>query len=316
MDSEKKRIHLIGFGSQGAAWAQCLRHSGWQVEVYLRSLSARGELARSLGFSPKPLEDLSESLKADPWTSPWIALLIPDDQIGPFYERWLRSQGIPLTLFLAHGYAVHTGALAQLSSGHTVRLMAPKSIGPKLSEAFAQAFPQPHQLSAAVTPAGSNGELDPLCTVLGNALGFSRDRMIPVSFETETIGDLLSEQLLLCGGLATLLEQTVQAMRSAGVPDALIREECITELSLIAGMLQERGVEGTFQKISPTALRGAARARTELLRSGLPEACRNLAAQVLDGRFMSYEKSARCDQEVAELRAALAELSPRRKNHT
>ncbi len=80
-----------------------------------------------------------------------------------------------------------------------MRLLAPKAIGPELRRAFAKG--RPHDLKAATTDLREAPEL----AALAAGLGFATENLIACTPEMEAVGDLISEQMLLCGGLFTLV---------------------------------------------------------------------------------------------------------------
>jgi ketol-acid reductoisomerase len=263
-------IHFVGFGSQARAWAQCLKASGWKTTVFLHRLEGPSfEAATEQALQPRLLRDLGASLTkayaANPTEPPLVALLLPDSIIGSIYREFLASLEIPLTLVLAHGYAVYAQDLQPARAEHAVTLFAPKAIGPKIWSHYQQAQGGgSHRLVAGVHAPATRM---PRLHALGRAMLFSERNLIEVEMEKEAVGDLISEQGLLCGGVFTLLDWTVQAMREAGVPAALIHEECITELELIAGLLRERGPAATFSAISQAAQCGTVLMRESLEKS-------------------------------------------------
>lgn len=74
----------------------------------------------------------------------------------------------------------------------------------------------------------------------------------------------------------------MQEMRTAGVPEALIHEECITELKLIANVLHKRGLEKTVAVISDSAKAGAVMMREKFIAHQLPELLHEQANEVLN----------------------------------
>lgn len=305
-----KGIHLVGFGSQGTAWGQNLRDSGWQVHVYLaKAESASFERAARLGFEPKLISDLPLLLKADAAESALVAMLTPDHVIGPIYGDMIARVERPLTLVLAHGYAVYANELRPARPGHEIALLAPKAIGPKLRQFFSARHPETHHLVAGFSaPAGRETQ----CLALARGLGFAPENLVHATFEKEAIGDLISEQALLCGGVFTLLEYTMQAMRDAGVPDGLIREECLTELELIAGLVREKGPAAAFSAISQAAQCGTVAMRERLERAGLRELITSQASDVVSKRFVEYMRDSawreRASQITKELKTWEARL--------
>ncbi len=277
----KQHIHLIGFGSQGSAWAEILLAKNWTVDVYLpNSKSASYANAEKLGLKPQSPNQLPLNLK--PGSSETIVFLIPDSIIGSFYREYLSSVEAELTLVLGHGYAVYNKDLVKVNPLHDLCLLAPKSIGPQLKAKALSAQKSSHDLVAAFhSPQRSQKKLLNLAT----ALGFSENNLVPATFEQEAIGDLISEQILLCGGVFSLLEQTMKAMINAGIPPRLIKEECLTELELITGLLRKKGPDATFKAISQAAQCGAISMRENLLRNGLEKLCATQAQNVLNGNF-------------------------------
>jgi ketol-acid reductoisomerase len=305
-------IHLIGFGSQASAWGQCLRDSGWSVRVYLPQLSRpNAQLARDLGFPVFEVATLPEHLcsKASPDPEPIAcALLCPDSAISEVYEKHLALlSDRPLRLILAHGFSVAAGLLRPQSKGHELLLFAPKAIGPKLRAAYTQSAPSPHSLKAA-TNVPASSESRAFLQALGSALGFAPESLISTTFEIETQGDLLSEQGLLCGGVFSLLSMTANAMREAGVPPALIREECLTELELIANMLREKGPATTLDSISEAARAGAALFHQALENGHVSSLVQNQLRKVTSGQFLKEYLSGNWKPAAENLKAELSKL--------
>lgn len=203
-----------------------------------------------------------------------MALLIPDRAIPGFYAELLSAVPHALSLVLAHGYAAAFGGLVP-RSGHAVMLLAPKAIGPELRRAFVEGRGS-HGLKAAAF-----GEV----SALARGLGVVPENLIPADFRSETVGDLISEQLLLCGGVFPWLGVTMERMRAQGVPEALIREECLTELELVARVLRAEGPSGAFRKISEAAQFGTARMFERLERIGFMEAAAAQAEESASGEF-------------------------------
>jgi ketol-acid reductoisomerase len=266
------RIHLVGFGSQGSAWSLNLRDAGWEVCLYGSGRSDSPSTRRALeaGFEVRPFAALRTALEP----GAQVALLIPDRAIPGFYAEWLSQVPHALELVLAHGYAAAFGGLTP-RAGHRLALLAPKAIGPELRRAFVEGGGA-HGLKAAVS--GNVGRL-------AEGLGISPAHQIPADFRSECVGDLISEQLLLCGGVFPWLGATMERMRAHGVPEALIREECLTELELVARVLRAEGPSGAFRKISEAAQFGTARMFERLERMGFMEAAAAQAEESASGEF-------------------------------
>jgi len=253
-----RAIHILGFGSQGETWARALRSSGWKVFVYLAREGKGFQSAKGHAFEPQLLTQLTQNLRSTATEKNLIALLCPDLEIGKVYQELLAPlTDISMGLIIAHGYAVYSKELRTTSEKHVPLLLAPKAIGPKLFEAFHQKGEQDfHHLKAAFN---ATIEWEEILTHVAHGIGFSNENLIPATFEQETIGDLISEQGVLCGGVMSCLLWTMEAMKKAGVPDELIREECFTELELLTGFLSQKGPASTLSKISDAAKYGTIR---------------------------------------------------------
>jgi ketol-acid reductoisomerase len=300
------RLHMVGFGSQGSAWAEGLRTLGHDVSIFLRPRSASFERARDQGYAPLSLAEIQAALSAD--EMPLVAMLVPDHLIGPLYRDHLAQVERPLTLVLAHGYAVYSGELARMAPGHEAALLAPKAIGPKLAAAGREARAAGHASHSLRAAFFASPAREPLVRQLASGLGFAPENLIPASFAQETVGDLISEQALLCGGVFNLIEWTMQAMRDAGVPPALIKEECLTELELIAGLVRARGASETLGLISQAAQCGTILMRRRLEAAGVPDTIARQADSVVKGEFTEAMRDPAWRAELEMLRGRLARL--------
>ncbi|MFZ9595044.1 MAG: hypothetical protein ACO3A2_03100 [Bdellovibrionia bacterium] len=96
---------------------------------------------------------------------------------------------------------------------------------------------------------------------------------------------------MLCGGIFNLLLETFQAMDSAGIPRALIWEECVTELELIAGLIRSQGLSKSFQAISQAAQCGTLSMGESLQKAGLRDLFQSQAQWIREGGFAEFFKS-------------------------
>src|SRR5262249_29103410 len=150
----------------------------------------------------------------------WVAMLCPDPLIGSLYREFMAQSSAEIRLILAHGYAIYSNDLIFHQSRHKAVLLTPKAIGPKLHQNFQNTYPHPHSLIAAFhAPEEDQATL----IEIARGLGFAKRSLVSATFEEETMGDLMSEQGLLCGGVFNLLEWTLESMQKAGIPEALIR---------------------------------------------------------------------------------------------
>jgi ketol-acid reductoisomerase len=287
------KIHLVGFGGQGKAWAPSLKEAAFSVQVYLPRESKTFALCRDLSLDALPIEDLPAALRE----GDVVVFGCPDRKIGEVYRNFISAYAGKLHLVLIHGYAVWSGDIPTVDRGysasnpkHTLNLLAPKAIGPELRSAIQQTrltkgHDSYHELRAGFFVANAEAQ-SAVVEIATDGLQFSVDHLINASFEQETVGDLISEQLLLCGGLFSLLEWTFKEMRAVGIPEALIHEECLTELELVARVLRTKGLAGTLDAISDSAKAGAVMMRKRLVEHKLPELLHLQAQEVVNKKFL------------------------------
>lgn len=353
--SSKIPLYVVGTGGQGLAWAQLLTRNEQKIfspHYCLRLESARRATLKSV-IKKAPLltpEDLVRSIlsfgTADDFdgddaqpeaqeysaqsakTAPLhvvVCLLISDDAIGAFYQKYLSSlENIHLTLVLAHGYSVYSGDLepAKLNKTHEVALFAPKVIGPLLSAAQFDAL-SPHGFKAAVNLKQLSSTSQKAVLNLASALGFSGQNLIETTPEVEAMGDLISEQGLLCGGFLTLLKTTAEAMKTAGVPAELITEECLKELGYVVALVEKQGLSGSIDKpgmmqvISDAAKAGTVFAAHEFENHSVPIAIQNLTRMIQQKIFVKNFRDTNWKNAYGKLAKHLGETFPQNlKNHS
>jgi ketol-acid reductoisomerase len=301
-------VLVVGFGSQGQAWVRLLRASGVDVKVFLSRKGLSFEKAQKEKIPVFSLETIGEHLRGQGPTL--IACLCPDSETGPIYEKYLRPLSEEsILLVLAHGFAVYSGSLdrEKMELRHEVSLLAPKAIGPKLEEKGLAS--KTHSLVAGVCVPRSLDHLK-MFNELSTRLGFAKENLVPATFDQETIGDLISEQGLLCGPVFSFLVWTVQAMRKAQIPERLIYEECFTELELIASLLKDKQGLETFLKISKAAQIGTVKVNQALVEAGMEQRFAQIADEVVSKKFASEFLEGKYNESHSKFVESLRSISP------
>lgn len=279
--SKKPTLFFMGYGSQAQAWAANAADQGFDVVVWVRN-PAKINLPLNSPIRLVDDERFREALKTHATTMsqiPTVCILIPDAHIATAYETILGDYPHPLNIVLGHGFAIDAGLLKP-NPRHKTYLFAVKSIGPEIRKQYLN---KNMALIKAAILVGTQDDspVNDCC----RALGIPSHNLIECTFEQETKGDLFSEQLLLCGGLFKLIQHTLHGMRQLGVPEALIQQEVFSELLLLAQILNERGLEKTFDVISENAKIGAIKAMELLEEHNIPTTAAILAKEISDGTF-------------------------------
>ena len=301
-----REITLIGYGNQGRAWAANLRDSGWNVRISGRDAENGGKgigRAKADGFTIVDAKDL-RAVKGP------VALLLPDEQIAPFFEAFLSggeelrsSDKKPGRQFLfAHGFAV-TFTRPKFSESDDVILVAPKGIGQKLRENFVAGG---GVMGAIAVEQDASGSAKQLAERVAEGLGLTRVGVVHTTFAAETKCDLLSEQVILCGAAPRLVKETTEFLVQRGIPRELAAYECLNELKLIVDMMVEHGVDGMLARVSTAArFGGEVAAETILPKLELELRTQALWDNIEDGSFAEALK-----EHIAARQKSMTRISP------
>lgn len=242
-----RRVAVIGYGAQGRAQALNLRDSGALVTVGLRQGSTSAARVRDDGLDVALPEQAISGAE-------WIALLIPDEHHGKAYRRLVEPhapQGA--CLVFAHGFSVHY-ALFEPRPDLDVVLVAPKGAGFQVRATFEAGNGVPALVAVSQD---ASGKAESRATRYAKALGCARAGVMATTFRDETETDLFGEQVVLCGGVPTLVREAFDTLVEAGYPEELAYFECLHELKLICDLMHTRGIAGMSEAISNTAEYGA-----------------------------------------------------------
>lgn len=269
-----REITLVGYGNQGKAWAANLRDSGWKVTVSGRAEGKGIAQAKADGFATfKPSE-----LKA---VKGPMALLLPDEGIPAFFQEFLAG-GSGRQFMFAHGFAVTFGKLPVASTDDLI-LVAVKGIGPKLRENFLAGSGVMGVVDVRQNGTGKGWEA---AEAVAEGLGLTRVGLLRSTFEHETKTDLLSEQVILCGAVPRLVNETIEFLVEKGIDRRLATYECLNELKLIVDMMVEHGINGMLERVSNAAYHGGAMAAEVVLpKRELKQRTEQLWQAIEDGSF-------------------------------
>ena len=119
---KKKKIAIIGYGSQGHAHALNLQDSGVKVTVGLRKGGASWDKAKKAGLSVK---EVGVAVKE----ADVVMILVPDELQPAVYEQEIepniKKGGV---LAFAHGFNIHFGQITPRADLDVI-MIAPKGPG-------------------------------------------------------------------------------------------------------------------------------------------------------------------------------------------
>jgi ketol-acid reductoisomerase len=235
-------VAVLGFGNQGEAQALNLRDSGCEVVVGARAGGAGRARAGRHGF---PVFELAEAASR----ARVIALLLPDEAVPVVWTELAAAWSPDAALVFAHGFNLCYGGLA-LPAGADVVLVSPTGPGRILRERYTAGAGIPAYLAVAQDSSGAAWDL---AEGYAAALGCARAHLWRTTVAEETEVDLFGEQVVLCGGMNTLVTAAFDTLVEAGYAPELAYLECVHQLKYLADLLHERGVAGMRDGISGTA---------------------------------------------------------------
>lgn len=239
----RKKIAIIGYGSQGRAQALNLRDSGIDVVVGLHQRSKKRRIARGDGFRVYSTEKAAE-------LGDVIVLLAPDHLHQEVFGKQIKDSLKPKNvLIFAHAFSIHFKLVVPPKSVDVI-LVAPHGPGELTRERFVAkkgitSFIAIHQ--------DYSKKAKKIALAYAKAIGATRGGAMLTTFRDEAIGDLFGEQAVLCGGLAQLLKSGFETLVQDGLSPENAYLECVHQIDLIVELIKKHGIAGMFDRISQIA---------------------------------------------------------------
>jgi len=239
----KKKVAIIGYGSQGHAHALNLKDSGVRVTVAVRKDGLSWSKAAKAGLEVKDIADAVR--EAD-----LVMILLPDENHAQVYRDSIEpniKKGAALAF--AHGFNIHYGQI-QPRADLDVLMVAPKAPGHTVRATYTQGGGVP---SLIAIHQDASGTAHDLALSYACAIGSGKAGIIETSFREETETDLFGEQTVLCGGCVELVKAGFETLVEAGYAPEMAYFECLHELKLIVDLMYEGGIGTMNYSISNNA---------------------------------------------------------------
>jgi ketol-acid reductoisomerase len=240
---KRKKLAVIGFGSQGHAHALNLKDSGCDVTIGLYPKSKSRAVAKKFGFQ---VMNTAEAVQhAD-----IIFIAVPDTVIPSVYVKDVAPNlTAGKTLLFSHGLAVHF-KLIELPKDIDVIMVAPKGPGHTVRSQFVEGKGVPALIAI---DQDFTGRAKKTALAWAKGIGGTRAGVFETNFREETVTDLFGEQTVLCGGASALVKAGFETLTEAGYAPEMAYFECLHELKLIVDLMIESGIAGMRFSISDTA---------------------------------------------------------------
>jgi len=270
-----KKIAIIGYGSQGHAHANNLKDSKQDVIVAELKGGANWDKAKKAGFSVMTAGEAAKQADV-------MMILLPDEYQAEIY----RSEVAPnmkkgVYLGFAHGFNIHYGQIAPPADVN-VFMAAPKGPGHLVRSEYTKGSGVPMLIAVHQDPSKKTRAL---ALAYASAVGGGRAGVIETTFKEETETDLFGEQVVLCGGLVSLIKAGFETLVEAGYSPEMAYFECLHEVKLITDLIYEGGIANMRYSVSNTAQFGDMTRGPRIIDDYVKDEMREILTEIQDGRF-------------------------------
>ena len=270
----KKKVAIVGFGSQGHAHALNLSDSGADVVVGLRE-GASWKKAEAMGLKVMPVADAVKQADV-------VMILAPDEVQPAIYQNEIAPH-LKDGAFLAfgHGFNIHFGQI-QPPAEVNVFMVAPKGPGHLVRSEYTKGSGVPCLLAVHQDPSGETTQVG---LAYASAIGGGRAGVIETNFREETETDLFGEQVVLCGGLTSLIQAGYETLVEAGYSPEMAYFECLHEVKLIVDLIYQGGIANMRYSISTTAKYGDVTRGPRIITNETKQTMKKILREIQSGRF-------------------------------
>ncbi|NCO84332.1 MAG: ketol-acid reductoisomerase [Nitrospirae bacterium CG_4_10_14_3_um_filter_44_29] len=271
---KNKTVAVVGYGSQGHAHANNLKESGMDVIVAGRSGSS-WDKAEKAGF--KVMTPAAAAKIADV-----IMILLPDEFQADVYKNEIApnmKKGVYLAF--AHGFNIHFGQIAPPADAN-VFMAAPKGPGHLVRSEYTKGSGVPCLIAIYQDPSKNTKDI---ALAYASAIGGGKAGIIETSFREETETDLFGEQVVLCGGLTSLIQAGFETLVEAGYAPEMAYFECLHEVKLIVDLIYEGGISNMRYSISNTAQYGDITRGPRVITEDTKKEMKKILTEIQDGVF-------------------------------
>jgi len=238
-----KTIGIIGFGSQGHAHSLNLKESGCDVMVGELKDSEPWRNADAAGLKVATAEEVAKA-------SDITVMLVPDQLHREVYyssiEKGLEKGNM---LMFAHGFNIHYGQIIP-SPDVDIAMIAPKCPGHMLRRLYEEGSSAP---ALVAIHQDASGKARDIALAYAKGVGCTKAGVIETTFAEETETDLFGEQVVLCGGITSLVKAAFETLVEAGYQPEIAYFECLHELKLIIDLIYQGGLGYMRYSVSDTA---------------------------------------------------------------
>ena len=269
-----KKVCVMGYGSQGHAHANNLKDSGIDVIIGVRKGGSFNK-AKKAGFETMVPADAVKAADI-------IMILLPDETQGDIYNDEIApnlKKGAYIGF--AHGFNIHFNQIVPPADVN-VFMVAPKGPGHLVRSEYVKGGAVPCLLAMHQSP---SKDAKNVALSYASGIGGGRAGIIETTFREETETDLFGEQVVLCGGLTSLITAGYETLTEAGYAPEMAYFECLHEVKLIVDLLYEGGIANMRYSISNTAQYGDLTRGPRIVTEDTKKEMKKILGEIQDGEF-------------------------------
>lgn len=269
-----KTIGIVGFGSQGHAHAMNLRDSGCDVVVAEVKGSDNFKAAKKAEFKVGSAAEIAKEADI-------ITLLVPDSMHPAVYREMEPGITKGKMLIFAHGFNIHYSQVVP-PRDVDVSMVAPKCPGHMLRRTYTEGSGPP---ALVAVHQDATGKAKKIALAYAKGIGCTRAGVLDTTFAEETETDLFGEQVVLCGGVSSLVKAAFEVLVEAGYQPEVAYFECMHELKLIVDLFYQGGLSYMNYSVSDTAEYGGYISGPRVVGDEAKEEMEWILAEIQDGSF-------------------------------
>ncbi len=270
-----KKVAVIGYGSQGHAHSQNLRDSGIEVAVAELEGTDNFALAKEHGFTPSDIKTAMASAAL-------IVVTLPDEVQAEVYESQIGPNLVAgQTLGFCHGFNIHFKYIVPPKDVNVV-MIAPKGPGHLVRSEYVKGGGVPNLVAIEQD---ATGDAKQIALAWANGIGGARAGIIETTYKEETETDLFGEQVVLCGGLSSLIKAGFETLVEAGYQPEIAYFECLHEVKLIVDLMYDGGLSYMRYSISNTAEYGDLSRGSRIITDQTKAEMKKILGEITSGEF-------------------------------
>jgi ketol-acid reductoisomerase len=272
---KRRKVAIVGYGSQGHAHANNLQDSGVKVTVGVRKGGASWDKAKKAKLAVK---EIGEAVKG----ADVVMILLPDEHHPEVYRKEIEPNiKKEAALAFAHGFNIHFGQIEPRADLDVI-MIAPKGPGHLVRSTYIQGGGVP---SLIAVKQDATGKARDVALSYACAIGATRAGVIETTFREECETDLFGEQVVLCGGLTALIQAGFETLVEAGYAPEMAYFECLHEVKLIVDLIYEGGIANMRYSISNTAEYGDFTRGPRIINENTRAEMQKILKDIQNGKF-------------------------------